>query len=167
MTGEPPNDRVTPRELTTLRDDHGRRIGNPETTMNDEHHDPDGWRDTSTNSSRLTAPTGKGGRVFPVSVVTEFGHPSGVTLRLRFLKNGTTVVAQSEVFPDGPFTASLAANVYLADGDYVETQFTGAGTSRGCQLRIRHDDPKLKPYSPQASRLRSAVELASDVEGLL
>jgi len=37
---------------------------------------------------------------------------------------------------------------------------------QGRQLRVRHDDPKLKPYSPQASRLRSAVELASDVEGL-
>ncbi len=37
---------------------------------------------------------------------------------------------------------------------------------RGRQLRIRHDDPALKPYSPMAARLRSAVELASDVEGL-
>jgi hypothetical protein len=37
---------------------------------------------------------------------------------------------------------------------------------QGRQLRVRHDDPTLKPYSPQASRLRSAVELASDVEGL-
>jgi len=37
---------------------------------------------------------------------------------------------------------------------------------QGRALRVRHDDPRLKPYSPQASRLRSAVELASDVEGL-
>ena len=37
---------------------------------------------------------------------------------------------------------------------------------QGRQLRVRHDDPKLKPYKPQASRLRSAVELASDVDGL-
>ena len=37
---------------------------------------------------------------------------------------------------------------------------------QGRQLRVRHDDPKLRPYSPMASRLRSAVELASDVEGL-
>jgi len=34
------------------------------------------------------------------------------------------------------------------------------------QLRVCHDDPRLKPYSPQASRLRSAVDLASDVEEL-
>ena len=37
---------------------------------------------------------------------------------------------------------------------------------RGRQLRVRHDNPTLTPYSPMASRLRSAVELASDVEGL-
>jgi len=37
---------------------------------------------------------------------------------------------------------------------------------QGRQLRVRHDDPRITPYSPQASRIRSAVELASDVEGL-
>ena len=37
---------------------------------------------------------------------------------------------------------------------------------RGRRLRVRHDDPRLTPYSPGASRLRSAVELASDVAGL-
>jgi hypothetical protein len=34
------------------------------------------------------------------------------------------------------------------------------------QVRVRHDDPRLTPYSPGVARLRSAVELASDVEGL-
>ncbi len=33
-------------------------------------------------------------------------------------------------------------------------------------VRIRHDDPLLTPYSPGVARLRAAVELASDVEGL-
>ena len=37
---------------------------------------------------------------------------------------------------------------------------------QGRQLRVRHDDPRLKPYSPTATVLRSAVELVSDVEGL-
>ena len=38
---------------------------------------------------------------------------------------------------------------------------------QGRQLRVRHDDPGMSSiYSPQASRIRSAVELASDVEGL-
>jgi hypothetical protein len=37
---------------------------------------------------------------------------------------------------------------------------------RGQQLRIRHDDPRLTPYSPKGAMIRSAIELASDVEGL-
>ena len=37
---------------------------------------------------------------------------------------------------------------------------------QGTQICVRHDDPRLTEYSPGVSRLRSAVELASDVEGL-
>jgi hypothetical protein len=37
---------------------------------------------------------------------------------------------------------------------------------QGRRIRVRHDDPRLGPYSPGASRLRSAVELASDIRGL-
>jgi hypothetical protein len=37
---------------------------------------------------------------------------------------------------------------------------------RGSQLRVRHDDPQLGPYSPRGAQVRSAVELASDVAGL-
>jgi hypothetical protein len=39
-------------------------------------------------------------------------------------------------------------------------------TWQGKHVRVRHDDPRLTPYSPGAPRLRTAVELASDVEGL-
>jgi hypothetical protein len=35
-----------------------------------------------------------------------------------------------------------------------------------CQLRVRHDDPHLGPYTPRGAVIRSAMELASDVEGL-
>jgi hypothetical protein len=37
---------------------------------------------------------------------------------------------------------------------------------RGRQVRIRHDDPQLTVYSPHGARLRAAIELASDVDGL-
>jgi hypothetical protein len=37
---------------------------------------------------------------------------------------------------------------------------------RGRQLRIRHDDPHLGPYSSLGATIRSAVELATDVNGL-
>ena len=37
---------------------------------------------------------------------------------------------------------------------------------RGRQVRIRHDDPRLGPYTPDGAVVRSAIELASDVDGL-
>ena len=37
---------------------------------------------------------------------------------------------------------------------------------RGREVRIRHDDPTLRPYWPNADRLRAAILLATDVEGL-
>jgi hypothetical protein len=36
----------------------------------------------------------------------------------------------------------------------------------GRMVRIRHDDPSLRPYWPNADRLGGAMTLASDVEGL-
>ena len=37
---------------------------------------------------------------------------------------------------------------------------------QGRTLRVRHDDPGIGAYTPSGARLRAAVELASDVEGL-
>ena len=37
---------------------------------------------------------------------------------------------------------------------------------RGRMVRVRHDDPRLRPYWPRTDRLTSAMSLASDVEGL-
>jgi hypothetical protein len=37
---------------------------------------------------------------------------------------------------------------------------------RGRQVRVRHDDPDLGPYTPRGAVVRCAVELASDVGGL-
>jgi hypothetical protein len=37
---------------------------------------------------------------------------------------------------------------------------------QGHHVRVRHDDPHLGPYTPRGAVIRSAIELASDVEGL-
>jgi hypothetical protein len=37
---------------------------------------------------------------------------------------------------------------------------------QGRQAHIRHDDPHLGPYTPRGAVIRSAIELASDVDGL-
>jgi hypothetical protein len=39
-------------------------------------------------------------------------------------------------------------------------------TWQGRGVRIRHDDPHLGPYTPRGAVIRSALELAGDVEGL-
>jgi hypothetical protein len=37
---------------------------------------------------------------------------------------------------------------------------------RGRQIRIRHDDPAIGIDTPAGARVRAAIALASDVEGL-
>ena len=37
---------------------------------------------------------------------------------------------------------------------------------QGRSVRVHHDDPRLGPYTPRGAVIRSAIELASDVEGL-
>ena len=37
---------------------------------------------------------------------------------------------------------------------------------QGRSVRVCHDDPRLGPYTPRGAVIRSAIELASDVEGL-
>jgi hypothetical protein len=37
---------------------------------------------------------------------------------------------------------------------------------RGREVRVRHDDPDIGVYTPAGARLRAAIHLASDVEGL-
>ena len=37
---------------------------------------------------------------------------------------------------------------------------------RGREIRVRHDDPSLRPYTPMAVVLRSAASIASSVDGL-
>jgi hypothetical protein len=37
---------------------------------------------------------------------------------------------------------------------------------RGRQVRVRHDDPHLGPYTPRGAVIRCAVDLANDVDGL-
>ena len=39
-------------------------------------------------------------------------------------------------------------------------------TWQGLEVRVRHDDPHLGPYMPRGAVIRSAMELASDVQGL-
>lgn len=81
-------------------------------------YDPDGWHDPSTNNTRLTCPSGKGGKVFHCFVSLEYDH-GGTTFRLGIKKNGTTV-SSGALNPDQTYIASHSGMIYLADGDYIE-----------------------------------------------
>ena len=60
-------------------------------------YDPDGWHDPSGASTRLTVPTGKGGRLFSAWAQTETNTASAT--RIQFKVDGTTVVGLSPSRP--------------------------------------------------------------------
>ena len=102
-------------------------------TWNSENFDTDAFHSTSTNTGRITIPTGKAGKyllIFNVSC-----DPLGGTGRRNgaFYKNGVSS-AQFEMTPGASTYPSLATSVILdlAVGDYVDVrifQSSGANIS--------------------------------------
>jgi hypothetical protein len=88
-----------------------------------EDFDSDNFHDNSTNPSRITVPTGLGGKYLVTGLIT-FNTGGGTRRIARLYKNGTSGTAIASV--DQPLGASgywsttLAAVVDLAAGDYVE-----------------------------------------------
>lgn len=78
-------------------------------------YDPDGWHDPSSNPTRLTCPSGLGGRVFWVGGQTEWGGGGGPMLSIR--KGGSEMCGSTQITN---YLGTVAAPVYLADGEYVE-----------------------------------------------
>jgi hypothetical protein len=56
---------------------------------------------------------------------------------------------------------TAVAIIARATGYAYRSTYQNAG-----EVRVRHDDPHLGPYTPRGAVIRSAMELASDVEGL-
>lgn len=84
-------------------------------------YDPDGWSDIGGSfPSRLTAPSGKGGKVFIASGSAEYGGAAAAYLQVK--KNGTDVVGMANAF--NAYVGSISVPVYLDDGDYVELLIT-------------------------------------------
>jgi hypothetical protein len=100
-------------------------VNNAAVPFNAELYDTDGFHDTSTNNSRVTIPTGKGGKY----LVTYGGLLSATGAEyFRIRKNGAatfsspnTPVAQNYATP-GSVVLDLVA------GDYIELMFTGNRT---------------------------------------
>lgn len=95
---------------------------NPTTIIFDaaDIYDPDNWHDPSSNNTRLTCPTGKGGRVFIATASAEYGAAS--IYYLRILKNGSEIVGQDAC--NNNYVMTISCPVYLVDDDYIELLIT-------------------------------------------
>jgi hypothetical protein len=87
-----------------------------------ENFDSDGFHDNATNNSRITIPTGKGGKYLVVGQSSFAPNLTGFR-QLRILKNGTAVQI-SQMNNNASNTVDLQNNVSyilsLAAGDYIE-----------------------------------------------
>jgi len=110
-------------------------------SLNSEAFDTDSLHSTSTNTSRLTIPTGKGG-YYLVNVMTVI-DASGNDVFITILKNGTTItgygqwnnnrMAASNYGGAGYVIAWGSQSYPLAAGDYIEVAVTTAkATGANC-----------------------------------
>ena len=92
-----------------------------------ENFDTDTFHDNSTNNSRLTVPTGKGGKYLIGGVIKDDGT-SDIAAQIKL--NATTVIAQNVAEGSIVDTTCCVSTVYeLAAGDYVELLGSSNGAS--------------------------------------
>lgn len=107
-------------------------------TFNSELYDTDSYHSTSTNTGRLTIPTGKTGYYVLNAQATFFINTTGFR-QLRFLKNGSFLIATGDVSGSVanqyPYV-TLNTTLYLAAGDYIELQ---AYQNSGGNLNVSRD----------------------------
>lgn len=95
----------------------------PLTLNNADDWDTDAFHDPTTNSERITIPTGLGGRYRFDGLITYGGSSAGFRM-IRLLVNGATDwrVFQGAPVPAGTATVVAFSHVLeLAAGDYVQT----------------------------------------------
>jgi hypothetical protein len=93
-------------------------------TWNSEDFDTDSFHSTSTNTSRITIPTGKGGKYYVTGLVNTNDNSTTGSRNINLYKNGGLVktiafIQGSTVYPSlhGSIVISLAA------GDYIELYY--------------------------------------------
>ena len=99
---------------------------NTGTTVNlgNETYDTDGFHSTSTNTSRMTIPSGKNGYYLVIGKIGYFSNTTGAR-QVRLLKNGTIIefnsAASAGAGAAGNKTVySSSAIINCAVGDYIE-----------------------------------------------
>ena len=90
-------------------------------TFNSEEFDTDGFHDNVTNNSRITIPSGKGGKYLLVAQVQIAANATGYR-SLGFFKNGSTVADTNQQGPSPTLSSRLNASVVVeaVANDYFE-----------------------------------------------
>lgn len=101
--------------------------------LNAEDYDTDTMHDNSTNPSRITIPTGKGGKYLIIGLITWDSEASGIR-RITITKNGApgvgTTIELYQCNPVGSNETPVRASkvVELVAGDYIEMYgYTSSG----------------------------------------
>jgi hypothetical protein len=91
-------------------------------TFNTEEWDTDGFHSTSSNTSRITIPTGKGGKYFIIGTAGTAASAVGVRSISFTVNGGTAIIAGNQVNATTSFSyRGTASGIYeLAAADYIE-----------------------------------------------
>jgi hypothetical protein len=123
---------------------------NVQFTFNSERFDTDNFHSTSSNTSRLTVPTGGAGYY---SIWGDFGLDGSLGLtygrvNIHFLLNGTTnIAAQENSFSSSPNPImNLNTFYYLNDGDYVELEAFQISGSTSNAIAAGNYSPEFGMY---------------------
>ena len=98
-------------------------------TFDNETIDTDGFHSTVSNTSRITIPTGKGGKyLLTATIQFNSSGASGGSRKLLIYKNGTSIVSLTFVPRDGFNSASSSFIASAVATDYFEVYgFQNAG----------------------------------------
>jgi hypothetical protein len=116
--------------------------------FNSENWDTNNYHDPVTNNSRITIPTGEGGRYLIQGEVSWASNVIGYR-GLQILKNGSVTLSNMNQAPPGSSVMGMRISVVasLVDGDYVE--LLGFQTSGG-----NLNSEANATYSPSFSAVR-------------
>ena len=87
-------------------------------TFNSEFFDTDGFHSTSTNTGRITIPSGKGGKYLFIASALFVNLASGK--EARFYKNGSQLLTYGWTSASGVAGTSISAIINLVATDYIE-----------------------------------------------
>ena len=89
--------------------------------MNSEFFDSNGFHDTSTNTARITIPTGYGGK-YLVALAGKWEANSNGWRAVELYKNNASLLSMIQIPGNGTINAYNRASIIvsLAQGDYLE-----------------------------------------------